>query len=325
MRIVALLVATALIAVVRTVNNEPKMSRLSDKWTEDAASTKVDAHLTATTELDRSSATVSTALYHSGQAVVPTELAAIPPPPADILPANGYKGWYCNYSTKNGVTTYTYTITRLDGSTYTKDVVVDAGSGSDAAALAPPAAWTMCGTSDKCRPTAEQLAKGDQQAAEASPLNARVLKEAYKNYGKQVDRGECWDVANEAFLAAGAQAPDGYVWSNKQVPLKDCQAGDVLQFSWAKFETKITHADGSWNTYFKSAGSAASKGAHTALVFDNEGDLVMSVLEQNVGGVRKEMFNTYDFGAMTSGSVKCYQPEAAAAMNASNRRRKHHR
>ena len=40
MRITALLVATALIAVVRTANNEPKMSSLGDKWIEDAASTK---------------------------------------------------------------------------------------------------------------------------------------------------------------------------------------------------------------------------------------------------------------------------------------------
>jgi len=70
----------------------------------------------------------------------PTELAAIPPPPADILPANGHKGWSCNYSTKNGVTMYTYTITRLDGTTYTKDVVVDAGSGSDTPRAASPRA-----------------------------------------------------------------------------------------------------------------------------------------------------------------------------------------
>merc|ERR1712166_868901 len=44
MRIIALLVATALIAVVRTANNKPKMSSLGDNWSEDAASTKAGPH-----------------------------------------------------------------------------------------------------------------------------------------------------------------------------------------------------------------------------------------------------------------------------------------
>merc|ERR1712166_1453093 len=44
MRIIALLVATALIAVVHTANNKPKMSSLGDNWSEDAASTKAGPH-----------------------------------------------------------------------------------------------------------------------------------------------------------------------------------------------------------------------------------------------------------------------------------------
>ena len=173
-----------------------------------------------------------------------------------------------------------------------------------------PKHWKLCGLSSRCKPDSQQLAEGYKQAANVSPLNARVLKEAYKKYGRKVDRGECWDVANRAFQKAGAKAPDRYVWSNNEVTLKECSAGDVLQFSWAKFKK-----DGWW----KNAGSAASKGAHTSVVFNNKGHLVLSVLEQNVGGIRKTMFNTYNFGAMTSGTVKCYRPDAADSAEAPRR------
>jgi hypothetical protein len=245
----------------------------------------------------------------SGTGTVPSELFSIPPPPASILPKNGYKGYQSWYLTRDGVTTYTYKITRLDGSTYTKVIKT--------AAPPPPAAWANCGVAPKCKPTAAEFSAAKKQAASVGSLNTKALKYIYSQFGKQVftvsawsnrNKGECWDLGAEAWKQAGAKGPNRYIWSSKPVSLAKCKAGDVLQFKWAKFHTKITHANGEWYEWYKNAGSAASDGEHTAVVFDNLGNKQISVMEQNVNGIRKVQFNTYDFNAMTYGLVQCYQP-----------------
>lgn len=54
-------------------------------------------------------------------------------------------------------------------------------------------------------PAAAQKAKATGKAkGESHPLNDRVVEFAKKKVGEQVGNGECWTLANDAVLAAGA-------------------------------------------------------------------------------------------------------------------------
>ena len=69
--------------------------------------------------------------------------------------------------------------------------------------------------------------------------NQQVVNWARAQNGKQVRKGECWDLADAALRQAGAKSSADlgpmdedadYVWGDAVSDLKDVQAGDILQF-----------------------------------------------------------------------------------------------
>jgi hypothetical protein len=126
----------------------------------------------------------------------------------------------------------------------------------------------------------------------ANTVNQRVVIWARGHLGKQVGRGECWDVAEAALKNAKAQTSsdlgsvepdDDYVWGD-EIALKDVIAGDILQFR--DFEvttetvTEVTFADGSSETDTEDV--TVERPHHTAVVDAVLGAGKFQILEQNV-------------------------------------------
>ena len=103
-------------------------------------------------------------------------------------------------------------------------------------------------------------------SAEVLPsLNVKVLSFAAANFGRQVDRGECWDLPANPIRAANGKV-DGYVFG-KEVPWEQGKAGDVITF-----------------------GTSGATGGHVVVLYKwTAKKSEATILHQNVGGVRKVM------------------------------------
>jgi hypothetical protein len=122
-------------------------------------------------------------------------------------------------------------------------------------------------------------------------LNSKVLAFAQSKLGQQVGNGECWTLANEALIAAGAKPANGYTFGQvvtQPVP------GDIIQFYNARFES-----NGSWHQM----GSPH----HTAIIEQVQGTRI-TMLHQNVNGIRTVQRMTLDLATKTSGSYTIYRP-----------------
>ena len=132
----------------------------------------------------------------------------------------------------------------------------------------------------------------------AQSINQKVYIWARGQKGKQVGRGECWDLAESALKKAKAMqsgdlgpvgSDDDYVWGD-EVALKDVIAGDILQFR--DFEVTITtdtvatFADESETT---DSEEAQERPHHTAIVDAVLGGGRFQILEQNVKPLGKRV------------------------------------
>jgi len=147
---------------------------------------------------------------------------------------------------------------------------------------------------------------------------------AEANVGQQVRRGECTDLADAAYAAAGAESetklgPTGadanYVWGSlvdtvttANRSLAGVLPGDVIQLRDVTIVHTTTNPDGSWTTTTKTAEH------HTAVVVSVSGSTI-SVLEQNVGSAgtpdsvrRTVQHGTYDLSDLRGGTIWIYQP-----------------
>ena len=121
----------------------------------------------------------------------------------------------------------------------------------------------------------------------------KVLQFAQAVVGKQVGTGECWDLGANALRYAGARPANGYNFG-KAISLP--KPGFIIQFNNARFES-----NGSWNQM----GSPH----HTAVIERVNGN-VITILQQNVNGVRKVSRATLDLSTKVSGSYTFYRPMA---------------
>jgi hypothetical protein len=103
-------------------------------------------------------------------------------------------------------------------------------------------------------------------ASELLPArNVKVLSFAAANFGRQVDRGECWDLPANPLRAIGARV-DGYVFG-KEVPWEQGRPGDVITF-----------------------GTSGETGGHVVVLFRwTKNKSEATLLHQNWGGQRKVM------------------------------------
>eukprot|EP00931_Biecheleriopsis_adriatica_P095151 TRINITY_DN68784_c0_g1_i1.p1 TRINITY_DN68784_c0_g1~~TRINITY_DN68784_c0_g1_i1.p1 ORF type:complete len:213 (+),score=32.45 TRINITY_DN68784_c0_g1_i1:56-694(+) len=210
------------------------------------------------------------------------------PPPEDKLPPEGYSKWSGTYSfTMSGTiktTTFKYTITKLDGSTYEFDTKKEEGIAA---------------------PDNQDVALGAAEAV--SPLNAAMLKYCLDSYGTQVGDGQCYALGAEPLNAIGAAPPNGTEFGD-EVDLESMAPGDIVQFLWCKF--KGDFPDGSFYTMY--AGDEASSGNHTGIVFEPDSDNQRFVcLEQNINGALVVTHRTYRLKDMYEGTIKVYRPRAA--------------
>lgn len=69
------------------------------------------------------------------------------------------------------------------------------------------------------------------------PLNKKVIEYVNSVIGKQVDRGECWDLANQALVRIEAEWDKKYSYGRLINPKKDeVYPGDMIQFEGVKVE-----------------------------------------------------------------------------------------
>lgn len=132
--------------------------------------------------------------------------------------------------------------------------------------------------------------------APISELQRDVVNFAADNIGEKVGRGECWDLADQALRAAGAEPPRGYTFGTP-VPLTEIQPGDILQFTTARFDEP-----GYW--------TIMGMPNHTAVVHA-VGDTRAFILQQNFDG--KRYVTTYDLNLnnLTSGQIEAFRPVPA--------------
>ncbi|MGC8824900.1 MAG: hypothetical protein ACP5PZ_09975 [Bacteroidales bacterium] len=94
------------------------------------------------------------------------------------------------------------------------------------------------------------------------PLNRAVLQYVESVIGKKVDRGECWDLANQALTRINATWDHHFKYGRLLNPQKDTiYPGDIIQFKDVVVETVTRHDDGSISTMTETMGQ------HTAIVY----------------------------------------------------------
>ncbi|MES2660131.1 MAG: hypothetical protein V4689_16025 [Verrucomicrobiota bacterium] len=122
----------------------------------------------------------------------------------------------------------------------------------------------------------------------------RIAAYCVKQSGKKVGNGECWTLANEAFISAGARRPgsDMRVWGRVVNPARESlMPGDIIEFESARFSDGII------------TGSA-----HTAVVVTGGSQERFSVAEQN-WGKKTVRIREMDLTKRVSGKVIVYRPQ----------------
>ncbi len=155
-------------------------------------------------------------------------------------------------------------------------------------------------------------------------INQKVVAFAESEVGLEVGQGECTDLVEAAYAAAGAKSetvlgptgPDAdYVWgtpvntvTTANHSLGGVLPGDVIQFRDVTLVHTTTYPNGSWFTTTKTAEH------HTAIVESVSGSTIY-VLEQNAGSadtpdsVRHTVqHGTYNLDDLQSGTMWIYQP-----------------
>jgi hypothetical protein len=123
-------------------------------------------------------------------------------------------------------------------------------------------------------------------------LSAKVLEFALNHLGQQVGNGECWTLAEDALLYAGAKPAVGYVFGEK-ISLDSAQPGDILQFESAVFVGP---------TYWMQMGFPH----HTAIVDAVQGSQFV-ILQQNFNGIRRVQMSPLNMADLRSGTVTAYR------------------
>ena len=165
---------------------------------------------------------------------------------------------------------------------------------------------------------------GPQQ--ESLTTNQKVVVWARGHLGKQIGKGLCWDLGEQALKQAGAKTsndlgPVGkdtdYIWGDPIDDVKDIEPGDILQIRdhlvTTTTKTEYVFQDGSRVTHTDEG--TAKRGHHTAIVngmLDDSG--AVRTLEQHVrpGGdvVQNMRLFTRDVpAAVTKGSEKRAHPD----------------
>lgn len=130
-------------------------------------------------------------------------------------------------------------------------------------------------------------------------LNKQIIDYVKSVEGKKVDRGECWDLANQALIKVNADWDRRYVYGNQIDPKKDkVYPGDLIQFK----NVKIQYAEGN-TTYTELMAH------HTAIVYKVLGDGIFEIAHQNTSfSGRKVGISELNINHIIKGKIYFYRP-----------------
>ena len=134
-----------------------------------------------------------------------------------------------------------------------------------------------------------------QQNDRIPVLNQQIVDYLKTVIGKKVDRGECWDLANQALTRANAQWTFPTQFGQELNPAKDSiYPGDLLQFT----NVKLKNSKGETWTFPK----------HTAIIYEVISPGKYRIAEQNVNGKRKVQLDDFALQDKVSGKLQIYRP-----------------
>ena len=130
-------------------------------------------------------------------------------------------------------------------------------------------------------------------------LNKDIVKYVKSVKGKKVDRGECWDLANQALIRINADWDKAYVYGNRVDPEKDqIFPGDLIQFK----DVKVQYTEG-LTTYTELMAH------HTAIVFKVIEKGVYEIAHQNTEfSGRKVGLSNLNLNHVVKGDIFFYRP-----------------
>ncbi len=136
------------------------------------------------------------------------------------------------------------------------------------------------------------------------PLNEAIVKYAGSVIGKQVGRGECWDLADEALVSNQAQFDKRtkktlYIFGREYKPGKEpIYPGDIIQFK----NVVVSYRKG--NMIMKE-----EYGHHTAIVYDVLGAGHLKLAHQNTGFSGKKVgLSEFRLEDVKKGKMQFYRP-----------------
>ena len=127
------------------------------------------------------------------------------------------------------------------------------------------------------------------------PINQKIVDFVKSKEGKQIDRGECWDLAKAALDEAKANWAMPYEFGTRYDFKKDpILPGDIIQFE---------------NVVFKGELYSMSMPHHTAVVIEVISQLKVKIAHQNFAGKRTVQFTDVDFNDLKKGKAQFYRPK----------------
>jgi hypothetical protein len=136
------------------------------------------------------------------------------------------------------------------------------------------------------------------------PMNRTIVEYVSTVIGKKVDRGECWDLANQALKRVDAKWDLKFKYGKLLDPKKDTiYPGDIIQFKNVLVEYK-TEIEGGTQI------SRETMGQHTAIVFkvNAPGDFQLAHQNTEFSG-RKVGVSRFVLKNIKRGKIWIYRPE----------------
>lgn len=130
--------------------------------------------------------------------------------------------------------------------------------------------------------------------------NKQIIQYVSSVIGKQVDRGECWDLANQALTRINAKWDGEYIYGKEINPEKDIvYPGDIIQFE----RVKVRYSAGN-------AITTETMGHHTAVVYKVYKKGKYQLAHQNTGfSGRKVGLSDLELSNVIKGKLKFYRPQ----------------
>lgn len=130
-------------------------------------------------------------------------------------------------------------------------------------------------------------------------MNKKIIDYVNTVIGKKVDRGECWDLANQALIKVKADWDGKFKFGKLLNPKKDSiYPGDIIQYK----DVVVKYKKG--NTEY-----TETMKQHTSIIYKVISKGVYEVAEQNTAYAgRKVSIGKLDLGNIVKGKVMIYRP-----------------